>query len=191
MAMAKGGVRLKGQAYRAGRLKSTIAHAQRMRPRSLIVALVVRIVALATAAPAFPRLHGRLAVGGEFVQVSLETLAAVAAGLVGGAEFLEVVATCAAQAAVMPAAAFFGALGVIGVAQDPPRMRFAGNDGQADKAGENNGCFSHDLSRTSWIGVSVATVLVTHLGAIGCTVVSERLRWGDMPINRAFGEPEG
>jgi len=161
MAMVTGGVRLKGQAYRAGPLKSTIPVARECGLRLLIVALVVRIVA--TAAPVLPRLHRRLAVGGEFIQVSLEAFATVAAFLVGGAEFLEVVAACAAQA-VMLAAAFFGALGVIGAAQNPAGMRLAGDDGQADQAGEKNGRFSHGQARTCWMRISVAMLSASRYG---------------------------
>jgi hypothetical protein len=98
------------------------------------------------AAPALARLNRRFAIGGKLVQVGLQAGAAIAAGLVRGAEFLEIVAARASQAAMLTA--FFRTTCMIRTAHDLARVRLAGENGQADQAGEKNGGFSHGLART-------------------------------------------
>src|SRR5580765_4355187 len=103
MAMAKGGIRWERQAYWAGRFKSILRgkaayfeallrNARQDEELLLLVALVagIAVVLVATAAPAFACLNCRLAVGGQLVQVSLQACPAITAGLIGGAEFLDI-----------------------------------------------------------------------------------------------------
>src|SRR5215813_13013555 len=119
--------------------EASLRNASRHGELLLIVARIVA-VPVAAATPALARLDRGFAIGGKLVEVGIEAGAAIAAGLVGGAEFLDVIAACAPEA-MMPAIALFRALDAIPAAQDLAGMRLTGDHGQADKAGEKDGRF--------------------------------------------------